>query len=149
MGYWFLLHYKGLIMITKNVMMGIGAYYNDDSEYGIQLFADKFSNEPLYELLYESTEQVWRTVSADLRSGKLDRKKCINDARELLVELIPVFNMNMYGTHKRVMNTPIDKVVDEEFGKIIVTIACSIKVLTELNAIPNDEYNGMLYYKAL
>jgi len=136
-------------MIKKQDLMGIGAYYNDDTEYGIQLFADKISNEPLYELLYESTEEVWRTVSADLRVGKLKRKNCISDALECLVDLIPVYNMNMYGTYKRVMNTPTEKVVDEEFAKIIVTIACSIKVLTELNAIPNDEYNGMLYFEAL
>lgn len=136
-------------MIKKQDLMGIGAYYNDDTEYGIQLFADKISNEPLYELLYESTEEVWCKVSADLSVGKLKRKNCISDALECLVDLIPVYNMNMYGTYKRVMNTPTEKVVDEEFAKIIVTIACSIKVLTELNAIPNDEYNGMLYFEAL
>jgi len=134
--------------MKKNIM-GIGAYYNDDTEYGIQIFASKLTNEPLAELLLQSTEEVWRTVSADLRSGKLKRKNCISDALELLVDLIPVYNMNMYGTYKRVMDTPVEKTVDIEFGKIIVSIACSIKVLTELNAIPNDEYNGMLYFEEL
>jgi hypothetical protein len=134
--------------MKKNIM-GIGAYYNDNTEYGIQLFASKLTNEPLYELLLQSTEEVWRTVSTDLRSGKLKRKNCISDALELLVDLIPVYNMNMYGTYKRVMNTPTEKTVDIEFGKIIVSIACSIKVLTELEAIPNDEYNGMLYFEEL
>lgn len=136
-------------MIKKQDLMGIGAYYNDNTEYGIQLFASKFTNEPLYDLLYYSTEEVWRTTSADLRSGKLKRKNCISDALELLVDLIPVYNMNMYGTYKRVMHTQVDKTVDREFAKIIVTIACSIKVLTELEAIPNDEYNGMLYYESM
>lgn len=134
--------------MTKNIM-GIGAYYNDNTEYGIQLFASKLTNKPLAELLILSTEEVWRTVSIDLRSGKLTRKNCISDALELLVDLIPVYNMNMYGTYKRVMNTPTEKTVDIEFGKIIVSIACSIKVLTELEAIPNDEYNGMLYFEEL
>jgi len=134
--------------MKKNIM-GIGAYYNDDTEYGIQIFASKLTNEPLAELLLQSTEEVWRTVSIDLRSGKLTRKNCISDALELLVDLIPVYNMNMYGTYKRVMDTPVEKTVDIEFGKIIVSIACSIKVLTELNAIPNDEYNGMLYFEEL
>jgi len=134
--------------MKKNIM-GIGAYYNDDTEYGIQIFASKLTNEPLAELLLQSTEEVWRTVSADLRSGKLKRKNCISDALELLVDLIPVYNMNMYGTYKRVLNTHVEKTVDIEFGKIIVSIACSIKVLTELNAIPNDEYNGMLYFEEL
>jgi hypothetical protein len=134
--------------MKKNIM-GIGAYYNDDTEYGIQIFASKLTNESLAELLLQSTEEVWRTVSNDLRSGKLKRKNCISDALELLVDLIPVYNMNMYGTYKRVMDTPVEKTVDIEFGKIIVSIACSIKVLTELNAIPNDEYNGMLYFEEL
>lgn len=129
--------------------MGIGAYYNDDTEYGIQIFASKLTNEPLAELLIKSTEEVWRTVSADLRSGKLSRKKYVTDALECLVDLIPVYNMNMYGTYKRVMNTPVEKTVDDEFAKIILTIVCSIKVLTELEAIPNDEYNGMLYFEEL
>jgi hypothetical protein len=134
--------------MTKDIK-GIGAYYNDDTEYGIQLFASKFTNEPLYELLYNSTEQVWRITNDDLRSGKLKRKNCISDALENLVELIPIYNMHMYGTYKRVMNTPTEREVDKEFAQIIVTIACSIKVLTELEAIPNDEYNGMLYFSEL
>ena len=136
------------IDMTKNIM-GIGAYYNDDTEYGIQIFASKLTNEPLAELLIKSTEQVWKTVSANLRSGKLSRERYITDASECLVDLIPVYNMNMYGTYKRVMNTPTEKTVDKEFGKIIVSIVCSIKVLTELEAIPNDEYNGMLYFEEL
>lgn len=133
----------------KQEIMGIGAYYNDNTEYGIQIFADKMSNESLCDLLYESTEAVWRSVNNDIRSGKVQRKNCIDDALENLVNLIPVYNMNMYGSYQRKMNTPITKAVDKEFAKIIVTIASSIKVLTELNAIPNDEYNGMLYFEAL
>jgi hypothetical protein len=134
--------------MTQDIM-GIGAYYNDNTEYGIQIFADKMSNESLCDLLYESTEAVWRSVNNDLRSGKVQRKNCIDDALENLVNLIPVYNMNMYGSYQRKMNVPITKVVDEEFAKIIVTIASSIKVLTELDAIPNDEYNGMLYFEEL
>ena len=133
----------------KQDIKGIGAYYNDNTEYGIQIFADKMSNESLCDLLYESTEAVWRSVSNDIRSGKVQRKNCIDDALENLVNLIPVYNMNMYGSYQRKMNVPITKVVDKEFAKIIVTIASSIKVLTELNAIPNDEYNGMLYFEEL
>lgn len=134
--------------MTQDIM-GIGAYYNDNTEYGIQIFADKMSNESLCDLLYESTEAVWRSVNNDLRSGKVRRKNCIDDALENLVNLIPVYNMNMYGSYQRKMNVPITKVVDEEFAKIIVTIASSIKVLTELDAIPNDEYNGMLYFEEM
>lgn len=134
--------------MTQDIM-GIGAYYNDNTEYGIQIFADKMSNESLCDLLYESTEAVWRSVNNDLRSGKVRRKNCIDDALENLVNLIPVYNMNMYGSYQRKMNVPITKVVDEEFAKIIVTIASSIKVLTELQAIPNDEYNGMLYFEEM
>jgi hypothetical protein len=134
--------------MKKNII-GIGAYYNDDTEYGIQIFASKLSNAPLAELLIKSTEEVWKTVSASLRSGKLSRKNCVTDALECLVHLIPVYNMNMYGTYSRVMDTPVEKTVDKEFAQIVVTIVCSIKVLTELQAIPNDEYNGMLYFEEL
>ena len=129
--------------------MGIGAYYNDNSEYGIQLFASKMTNEPLFDLLYQSTETVWKSVEADLILGKLTRENCIADAIDCLVQSIPLYNLKMYGTPKRNMDTPIIQTVDKEFGKIIVTIASSIKVLTELEAIPNDEYNGMLYFEEL
>lgn len=134
---------------TDRGFMGIGAYYKDDTENGIQLFADKISNPPMYNLLSTCTDTVWADVNASITSGKLTRQHCIDQSFELLDDLIPVYNMNMYGSYKRKMNTPITKAIDKDFAKIIVTIASSIKVLTELNAIPNDEYNGMLYFEAM
>lgn len=128
-----------------NKLYGFGAFYKDNEIDGFSCYLHDEPAEVYINAIHKCTQQQMNDIK---NASPNIVKDIIRKAFNQLHELIPMWNELVYGTTERgemgVMKTGI-KLDNQEIQQLTFCICQDIHFLTEMKAIPNDEYNGMTY----
>ena len=138
-------------VVNNMELVGYGAFYKGDKDNGINLFFSK-KNTPIdLTAMNDIVEGSWKTILDGFIAEFGTKKKAlefITAQTEHYIEqywfkVAPKFGGKQPLTDE--WKKPFTIEYDEELMEITSVLFSNIKILTETKAIPNDEYNGMLY----
>jgi hypothetical protein len=132
---------NALNSLGVNKLYSWGAFYKDDTDEGFSMYMD--GDDYLIEQITKCTQQQMN----DLKSaGSHIIKHMIKKTFEQLHELIPMWNELVFGTTKRPMGlTANPNLTNSDLASLTFCICQDIHFLSELKAIPDNNFNGMNY----
>jgi hypothetical protein len=134
---------NALNSLGVNKLYNWGAFYKDDTDEGFSMSMD---GDEAGELLIHNIEKCTQAQIDSINSGEVDRQTTIQEAFEQLHELIPMWNELVFGTTKRPMGlTANSNLTNSDLASLTFCICQDIHFLSELKAIPDNNFNGMTY----
>ena len=135
---------NALNSLGVNKLYSWGAFYKDDTAEGFSMSMD---GDEAGELLIHNIEKCTQQQMNDIKNASTNIvKNIIKKTFDQLHELIPMWNELVFGTTKRPMDVIAQPELDnEDIVKLTFCICQDIHFLTEMKAIPDNNFNGMNY----